>query len=65
MYQASFDYYWFQEGAASWASYVAWDDVELLKYWGLWALVLRPELYLTYSNFDNYNGSSAQIMYST
>ncbi len=65
MYQASFDYYWFQEGAASWASYVAWDDVELLKYWGLWALVLRPELYLTYSNFDNYNGSSAQRMYST
>jgi hypothetical protein len=65
MTTAPFDYFWFQEGSASWASYSAWDDIELLKYWGLWALIVRPELRLTYSNYDNYADSSAQRMYST
>jgi len=65
MNSAPFDYYWFQEGSASWASYAAWDDIELLKFWGVWALHLRPELYLTYSNYDDYSGSSAQRMYAT
>jgi len=59
------DYFWFQEGSASWGSYDAWNDPELFSHWGLWAQAIKPELTLTYSSFDNYSEAPAQHMYGT
>lgn len=59
------DYYWFQEGSASWASYLVWQDASLLTHWGVWALDLKPELSLTHSEFSTSHEEITQHMYGS